>query len=137
MQNKRNIKEPEEGWKERTFYLVDVSWNDNNPVHRAIFYSGLLNGEDGEPGAYNVVWSPYYEGTVVSPGQGIAHVRFLHVVEEVITSRMFENRDARLPDAVEESLVELAVMPWRCGQCGADNDAADEFCDSCGEVKSV
>lgn len=51
---KRTIYKPKNGWKERTYYIVDVAFSANNVIHRAIFYTGFLNGEkDGEPGAYN------------------------------------------------------------------------------------
>ncbi|HLD90731.1 MAG TPA: hypothetical protein VI911_06940 [Patescibacteria group bacterium] len=42
---------PEEGWKEKTYYVVEVAFSENNPVHRGIFYSGFLH--KAQPGGYN------------------------------------------------------------------------------------
>ena len=44
---------PQDGWQERTLYLVDVSYNEGNPIHRALFYSGFL--DRGWPNGYNGV----------------------------------------------------------------------------------
>lgn len=51
----RTILEPEgsfiepSGWKEQTYYVVDVAFSAGNPVHRRILYVGFLNGEPGRP----------------------------------------------------------------------------------------
>lgn len=44
---------PEGGWKRRSWYLVEASFNSGNPIHRRLFYTGFLNGEDSGPGGYN------------------------------------------------------------------------------------
>jgi hypothetical protein len=44
-------------WEERTYYVVDASFNENNPTYRAIFYSGFLNGENGDLGDMRIVQS--------------------------------------------------------------------------------
>lgn len=62
---KRTIYKPKRGWKERTYYIVDVAFSVTNVIHRAIFYTGFLNGEKhGEPGGYNglVVGAGYEDG---------------------------------------------------------------------------
>lgn len=51
---------PKEGWKERCYYEVEVSFRKGNPIHRAFFFSGFLNGPGGSPGGYNVAWSPFW-----------------------------------------------------------------------------
>lgn len=62
---KPGIYPPPEGWKERCYYLVNVSYNRSNPVHRAIFYTGFLNedgvrgGPKGSPGGYSNLWGNY------------------------------------------------------------------------------
>lgn len=49
----RTILEPEGsfttagGWKQLTYYVVDVAFSANNPVHRRILYVGFLNGSKG------------------------------------------------------------------------------------------
>lgn len=45
----RMLLEPEGGWKERTHYVVDVAFNEGNPIHRRILYVGFLNGAKGRP----------------------------------------------------------------------------------------
>ena len=54
---KRVIGTPTDGWKERTWYLVDVAYHADNPIHRALFFTGFLNGENGLPGGYNHILS--------------------------------------------------------------------------------
>ena len=34
---------PKNGWKEKTWYLVEVAFCNNNPVHRQVFYSGFIS----------------------------------------------------------------------------------------------
>lgn len=45
----RTIVEPEGGWKELTYYVVDTAWRATNPIHRRILYVGFLNGRPGQP----------------------------------------------------------------------------------------
>lgn len=33
---------PEGGWKDQTYYVVEISWNSHNPVYRAILYVGFV-----------------------------------------------------------------------------------------------
>lgn len=42
---------PKGGWKDKTYYIVDVAFSKHNPIHRKIFYSGFTN--NGQPGAYS------------------------------------------------------------------------------------
>jgi hypothetical protein len=42
---------PDNGWEERTWYLVEVAFSNNNPVHRSLFFTGFLT--DGKPCGYN------------------------------------------------------------------------------------
>ena len=43
---------PRGGWKSHTYYVVDVAFNVNNPIHRKIFYTGFID-IDGNPQGYN------------------------------------------------------------------------------------
>ena len=45
---------PKNGWKQQSYYVVNVSFSNNNPIHRAIFYTGFLN-DDGQPNGYNEI----------------------------------------------------------------------------------
>ncbi len=40
----RTLIPPANGWKEQTYYVVDVSWQPTNPIHRRIMYLGFING---------------------------------------------------------------------------------------------
>lgn len=60
MKNLKGIHPPENGWEENTFYIVDVAFSSYNIIHRAIFYTGFLDGKNNSPGGYNEVWSPDY-----------------------------------------------------------------------------
>lgn len=58
----KGVIKPEGGWKESTYYVVEVAFRSNNPVHRAILFTGFLNGrKPGEPGAYSYLTSPGYD----------------------------------------------------------------------------
>ena len=46
------LKLPIGGWKEQTYYWIKVQLFESNPPFPAIFYSGFLNGKDGQPGGY-------------------------------------------------------------------------------------
>jgi len=50
---KQTIIPPKEGWKRLSYYLVEVSFSDCNPVHHCIFYTGFLNDKTGRPEGYN------------------------------------------------------------------------------------
>lgn len=53
----KEIIPPEKGWKPSTYYVLEVSYNKNNPIHTKIFYSGFLDN-DGNPAGY----SQFFEG---------------------------------------------------------------------------
>jgi len=55
----RTIVPPVNGWKENTYYSVEVAFKPTNTVHSSIFFSGFL--KDGKPGSYNAVFNPSYE----------------------------------------------------------------------------
>jgi len=67
---------PKEGWKEETFYLVKVKFNQQNPTHKALFYSGFLT--NNFPGNYNSIYNPSYEANFP-----ISEVSFLKVLKEL------------------------------------------------------
>lgn len=79
---------PEFGWKEQTVYLVEVSWSETNPIHRALYYSGFLNGEpEGTPGGYNGVMYPNApEESPPSMWRGMRYLHYLKVIRVVATA---------------------------------------------------
>lgn len=74
---KQEIIPPQGGWKESTWYLVEVAFNENNPVHKDLFYSGFLNGPNGTPGGYNML---------VAQGecQGYERIVYLRAIREIV-----------------------------------------------------
>lgn len=61
---KKEIIVPEGGWKENTYYVVQVSYSPTNPVHTAILGVGFLQ-EDGSPGSYSEIWCTSYDSRVL------------------------------------------------------------------------
>lgn len=64
-----NLKHPKRiapagGWKPQTYYVCEVAFSADNVIHKAIFYTGFLNGRNGEPEGYNgfVEGSGYEDG---------------------------------------------------------------------------
>ena len=47
---------PRGGWKEETYYVVEVSFRNTNPKHRAILYTGFLNESNGMPENYSCIF---------------------------------------------------------------------------------
>lgn len=54
--DKAHVHAPEGGWEQRTWYLVEVSYSSNNPVHEAMVFTGFLN-EFGEPQGYSAIFA--------------------------------------------------------------------------------
>lgn len=55
---------PTRGWKERCCYLVHISYAKENPIHRAVLYTGFLNGKNNGPGGYAQLWCGGYEEAI-------------------------------------------------------------------------
>ena len=47
----QEIIEPQGGWEPSTWYVVDVSYREGNPIHKSLFFTGFLN--KGRPHGYN------------------------------------------------------------------------------------
>lgn len=58
-ERKKLIIPPECGWQEHSIYIVEVAWNPNNPIHKAILHTGFI--KDGNFGGYCEVWCNNYE----------------------------------------------------------------------------
>lgn len=84
------IKGPDNGWEEEAVYLVDVSFNENNPIHRSVLFSGFLH--NGEPGNYHMLCNTSYERNFE-----LKDVYYLKVIRKIASKEDFEF-DPRLPD---------------------------------------
>lgn len=56
----KGIHPPEGGWKDNTFYVVEVAYKPLNMIHKAIFYTGFCD-EKGVPQGYNWLMNGDYE----------------------------------------------------------------------------
>lgn len=72
---KRFIGQPEGGWKENTLYHVHVAFRPSNPIHSAILFTGYLNGQNGEPGAYHALFNPSWDSNAT-----LSDIHFLGVI---------------------------------------------------------
>lgn len=121
---------PVGGWKEQTVYLVDVSYNASNPIHRCLFYTGFLNGPDGGPGGYARLLPPV--GDIEYPDKSPYYMR---VVSEVVTKSDLSSGECRLPDDVIAEAAAKLVEDWDCPECDTNNDPAESECRKCGEPR--
>lgn len=84
------IKGPKEGWEEEAVYLVDVSFNKNNPIHRSVLFSGFLH--DGEPGNYHMICNTSYERNFE-----LKDIYYLKVIRKIASKEDF-TFNPRLPN---------------------------------------
>lgn len=50
--NLKGIYPPENGWKAKSHYIIEVKFFKTNLPHRKLFYTGFLDNE-GRPGSYS------------------------------------------------------------------------------------
>lgn len=78
--DKPTLVAPEGGFRDNSWYVVRVSFRRNNPVHRAILYTGL--GATGTTfGSYAYLTSPGYDSNHHFARHGQAH--YLAVEKEL------------------------------------------------------
>ena len=90
--NEQTIIPPDGGWKERTWYVVEVSYRLGNPIHRSLYYTGFLNGggkKEKWPGGYNVL-VPLSGPSDEDPNHGINNVKYLKYIRELISEDQAE-----------------------------------------------
>lgn len=75
---------PENGWKPSTLYLVEASFNKNNPIHTYLFYSGFLS--QGKPNGYNELHHPG-----MHESYGIDEIYYMRVLREVLTEKELDS----------------------------------------------
>ena len=93
------LAKPEGGWKQNTFYFVEVAWNINNPIHPAIFYSGFLDSK-GNPDGYSCIFNPTYD--CVQHHEYLDGLAYFSVIREIISGEEWKvkERNIRLPSEV-------------------------------------
>ena len=75
--------EPEGGWKERTYYVVEVASGSANPIHRAILYVGFIPERRPYPlsGGYTTLFNATYEGLEVP--ESMHYIKFIAEIREM------------------------------------------------------
>jgi hypothetical protein len=82
---KQIIVAPEKGWEDHTWYLVEVAYHKNNPVHRDLFYSGFIDKINKIPSDCNFL-----------PGYGylrrIEDTYYLKVIRKVVSADELDSK---------------------------------------------
>lgn len=66
---------PRNGWQRHTHYIVDVSMNEWNPIHKRILYVGFLNGSNPLNGNYT--------GLLLAPGDDFVDMKDIHFIQAI------------------------------------------------------
>lgn len=76
----KTIIPPTTGWKERTYYTVEVSFSPHNLIHRSVLFVGFIPEHNKEPlsGGYTKIMNGAYEYH-----QSIRDVHYLKVISEI------------------------------------------------------
>lgn len=86
---------PEGGWEDHTWYIVDVKYASNNPVHRALFFTGFVDKKTNQPGAYSGVIPIEYVTDEKTELSGMKYVRFFKKLLNVNTLEMYPKEDMK------------------------------------------
>jgi hypothetical protein len=89
---KQIIIPPKSGWKKWSWYLVEVSYNRDNPVFHDLFYTGFL--EKGKPLGYN-----HFAGDTEGEVTTLNDIYYLKAVRLLVGEKELEKRCSRfMPD---------------------------------------
>ena len=107
----KQLIKPRGGWKERTWYLVDVEYFKGNPRHRSLFFSGFLNGEGKTPGGYSgLVGTGGYVDDHSGPGAW-RDVRYLRFVRRLFSEEELNGKEpVILEKDTRKALMEVAHL---------------------------
>jgi hypothetical protein len=97
---------PEDGWKEHTLYLAEVSYFAQNPIHNAMVYVGFLDSE-GEPGNYSGVMQflpSIHECDMDKKIKQMYYVKILDVLAGPAKTRVSTSRLPPKPNTDEQIL---------------------------------
>lgn len=70
---------PANGLKPNHWYKALVAFNASNPVHEALFYSGLCQEGDKLPGNYAILINPFWEPAACP----VYRPRYVRVIEDL------------------------------------------------------
>ena len=77
---KQYIFPPKEGWKKNSWYLVAISFNCQNPIYRALFFTGFIH--EGKPGSYNMIADPTSDSPL-----SLKDIYYLRAIRLVVTEK--------------------------------------------------
>jgi len=87
---------PEGGWKENTFYIVECSVHESNPIWPAIFYTGFLSR--GNPAGYNEILT-------TGDYTDLSDVVYLKAIKEITSDSemrfLCENRNKSISEVIK------------------------------------
>ncbi len=75
---------PKNGWKQNTWYLVEVAFHQFNPIFGALFFSGFLN--NGIPSGYNEIAG-------LEDKNDINDVVYMRAIKELISVKEMNESD--------------------------------------------
>jgi len=81
-----------DNWKENTWYLVDVSFNKSNPIHRALLFTGFIDSY-GNPAGYNKLVGHSYD-----KDYKISDVYYIKPIRVVVEQPELECSSFKLPE---------------------------------------
>lgn len=84
---------PIDGWRNKTYYVVEISMSLNNPIHQDIFYSGFINHES-MPAAYNAL---------MNANVSIESVQYLKVIR--VIDKSIDNEHKMIKDVAPEYFI--------------------------------
>lgn len=122
---------PPKGWKEQTYYVVDIAVSKSNPIHRAILYVGFLNGPKDQPlrGGYTSLLRAMYD-EVFDPNR----LHYLRVVSE-ITDMARAPEEPPEPHPMGHVLFTDADPDRPMQACDRNGSIALGVCKKCGRVE--
>ena len=86
---------PEGGWQSNTLYLVDVAYFENNPIHRALFFSGFLH--KGKPNGYHGIMSKLPSTHYHELDRELHQVYYLKVIRVLASEEELYDDSFKLP----------------------------------------
>lgn len=84
----KGVTPPEGGWKDSTWYLVDVKMKGNNPPHKHLYFTGF--GNKGYSGGFPTNYAP-------DEISSLHEYYYLRVIREVNIEEIFhDNEESRV-----------------------------------------
>ena len=76
---KQIIIPPKNGWKEQTYYVIEVAYGTNNMIHTAILAVGFINDNDTF-GGYTYIFGRTYDPEIKNVNEAY-YMKALHEID--------------------------------------------------------